>query len=138
MNKLKNLPIGLFIVIALLFSCKNNSQSNDKHTKVEVLSPTDFKEKVDNKAVQLIDVRRPEEFKAGHLKNSTNINVLGADFVKNAEATLDKNEPIYLYCRSGKRSSRASAALKEAGFPEIYDLKGGFLAWSKENLEIEK
>ena len=37
-----------------------------------------------------------------------------------------------------EQNNGAVAALKEAGFTEIYDLKGGFLAWSKENLEIEK
>lgn len=134
----KNLSISLFVVVALLFSCKNNSQNKDKSAAIEVINPIVFKAKVDNETVQLIDVRRPEEFTAGHIKNSKNINVLGTDFVKNAETTLDKDKPVYLYCRSGKRSARASKALKEAGFTEIYDLEGGFLAWSKENLEIKK
>ncbi|MDY7396225.1 rhodanese-like domain-containing protein [Aureibaculum sp. 2210JD6-5] len=110
----------------------------EQESIVEVVTPQDFKKKVDNTDVQLIDVRRPEEYKAGHLKNSKNINVLEEDFVKNAETTLDKNKPVYLYCRSGKRSEKASSKLKEAGFTKIYDMEGGFLAWSAENLEIEK
>ena len=134
---MKNLPISLFLVITLLFSCKNISQSDNKNSTVEVVSPTDFKAKVENKTVQLIDVRTPKEFVAGHLKNSKNIDVLNNNFLKQIEG-LDKTQPVYLYCRSGKRSSKASAELEDAGFTKVYDLKGGYLAWSKENLETEK
>ncbi len=134
---MKNLPISLFIAIALLFSCKNNSQSNDKNTTVEVINPTDFKAKVDNKTVQLIDVRTPEEYDAGHLKNSKNINFYEDNFMTQME-TLDKTQPVYVYCKSGGRSGKASTKLKEAGFTKVYDLDGGFLAWSKESFETEK
>ena len=48
---------------------------------------------------------------------------------------LDKNEPIYLYCRSGKRSAKAAQILKEMGFKEIYDMEGGFLNWESQGLQ---
>ena len=137
---MKNLPISLFIVIALLFSCKNNSQTtqeNKSKAKIEVVSPTDFKAKVDNADVRLVDVRTPEEYVMGHLKSSKNIDFKNDNFITQMES-LDKSQPVYIYCRSGKRSGRASLQLKKAGFTEIIDLKGGFLAWSKENLETEK
>jgi len=137
MNKLKNLPISLFVIVVLLFSCKNNSQTSDKNTSVEVISTTAFKAKVAGTDVQLVDVRTPEEFSEGHLKNSKNIDFKNDNFMAQMEK-LDKSKPLYLYCRSGNRSGKASAKLKEAGFTEIYDMKGGFLAWSKENLEIAK
>ncbi|MET2986596.1 rhodanese-like domain-containing protein [Aureibaculum conchae] len=149
---MKNSKIIMFLLGLLLVSCQEKTKQEkidettdsekivevQKEPIVKVISPEDFKNKVDKKTVQLIDVRRPKEFAEGHLKNSKNINVLGADFVKNMENAFDKNKPIYVYCKGGTRSARASTALKEAGFTEIYDLKGGFLAWSKKNLEIEK
>ena len=46
---------------------------------------------------------------------------------------FDKDEPLYIYCRSGNRSSKAAAQLTEAGFKKIIDLKGGYKAWK--NLE---
>ncbi|QCX37040.1 rhodanese-like domain-containing protein [Aureibaculum algae] len=134
---MKNLTLSLFVVITLLFSCKNSSQSNDQSTTVEVVKPVDFNAKVENNTVQLIDVRTPKEYDAGHLKSSKNINVFDKNFMTQME-TLDKTKPVYVYCKSGKRSANASSKLKAAGFTKIYDLQGGFVAWSKENLEIEK
>ncbi|RPD96420.1 rhodanese-like domain-containing protein [Aureibaculum marinum] len=132
---MKNLPISLFIVIALLFSCKNNSQNTDKNATIEVVNATDFKAKIDNaKEVQLVDVRTPKEYNTSHLKNAKNINIFDADFLTKMN-TLDKSKPVYVYCKSGKRSSNAAKKLKEAGFTKIYDLNGGILAWTKENLE---
>ena len=49
---------------------------------------------------------------------------------------FDKNKEIYVYCRSGKRSGKAAAKLKEQGFTKIYDLQGGILNWEKNNLKI--
>lgn len=134
---MKNSPIILFIVIALLFSCKNNSQGNDENATVQVVSPTDFSSKVKNAEVQLIDVRTPEEYNEGYLKNAKNINFYDANFMEKMES-LDKSKPVYVYCKSGGRSGKAATKLKKAGFSKVYDLKGGFKAWSQQNLEIEK
>ena len=46
---------------------------------------------------------------------------------------LDRDKPVYLYCRSGNRSGKASKIMDELGFKEIVDLKGGYKAWSKES-----
>jgi len=42
----------------------------------------------------------------------------------------DKDQAIYLYCRSGGRSGRALSQLKQAGFTNVHHLVGGFMAWS--------
>ena len=42
---------------------------------------------------------------------------------------LDKKKPLYIYCRSGNRSSRAAKQLAGLGFEKIYDLKGGYMKW---------
>lgn len=137
---MKNISISLFLIIIFLFSCKNNT-SQDANIKgdntVEVVSPSDFNAKMNNTNVQLIDVRTPKEYNAGHLTKAKNINFFESDFITKMEE-LDKSKPVYLYCRSDKRSGRAAAILRSAGFKKIYDLDGGFLAWSKEKLQIEK
>ncbi len=51
---------------------------------------------------------------------------------------LNKDEPLYIYCRSGNRSGKAASKLKELGFKEVYDLQGGVLDWKKKNLELIK
>ena len=43
---------------------------------------------------------------------------------------LDKTKPLLLYCRSGNRSGKAGKIATNLGFKEIYDLEGGYSAWS--------
>ena len=79
-------------------------------------------------------MRTQDEYGEDHLKTAQNICVTDDDF-KEKVAKLDKNEPIYLYCRSGKRSAKAAQILKEMGFKEIYDMEGGFLNWESQGLQ---
>ena len=76
----------------------------------------------------LVDVRTHDEYNGGYIENSLNIDYLSNDFSKNVKK-LDKNTPIVLYCRSGKRSSRSANILSKLGFNEVYNLQGGILDW---------
>jgi rhodanese-related sulfurtransferase len=76
----------------------------------------------------LIDIRTPKEFDQGNIKGSKNINFFDSNFEAQM-LQLDKEKPLYIYCRSGARSAKASKQLKEMGFQEIYDINGGFLNW---------
>ena len=98
----------------------------------EVVDIPTFKSKIDGGNVKLIDVRRPEEFAAGHIEGATNINVLDSSFKDKIQEFAQTNETVLLYCKSGKRSARASKQMQDLGYNIIYDLKGGYLAWSKE------
>jgi|TARA_B100000929_G_scaffold280241_1_gene258065 rhodanese-related sulfurtransferase len=80
-----------------------------------------------NSAV-LVDVRTHDEYNSGYIENSLNIDYLSNDFSENVEK-LDKNTPIVLYCRSGRRSSLSANKLSKLGFKEIYNLEGGILDW---------
>jgi len=64
---------------------------------------------------QLVDVRTPAEYAAGHLEGAINIDIYSPDFEKRL-AALDKNAPLYLYCRSGARSGQAMSTAKSLGF----------------------
>lgn len=95
---------------------------------VSLKDPAQFKKEIQNKKVQLVDVRTPKEFKAGAIKNADNIDFLADGFVEKF-TNYDKTKPIYIYCRSGNRSGQAAKKLSKAGFEHIVDLKGGYLAW---------
>ena len=127
------------IIVACLFlgliSC--NSQEKKENLIIDV-NVVEFKQLITKEKVQLIDVRTPEEFKAGHIKNAKLINFFDSDFKEQSTKILDKNKPVYVYCRSGGRSAKAAEKYKEAGFTKVYNLLGGFNAWSAKNLEIEK
>lgn len=97
---------------------------------VSVLSVPEFKKVITDKNIQLVDVRTPEEYAQGHIDGALNINVNSGDFSALIGKQLDKNKPVAVYCRSGVRSQTASGVLKDLGFKKIYDLKGGFIAWS--------
>jgi len=126
--------IVLVSVIALgllLQSC--NTRSKD----VEMVSALQVYEAVYGEdSLQLIDVRTPEEYNVSHLKTAQNICISHPDFEAKVKK-LDKNKPVYVYCKSGGRSAKASKKLKELGFTKVYDLQGGITSWEKEGLEIQ-
>lgn len=76
---------------------------------------------------QLIDVREPNEFDAGHVLGARNI-PLSQMKMRMKEIRPDK--PVYLYCQSGMRSGRAAQVLHRKGYKELSHLKGGFKKWS--------
>ncbi len=80
------------------------------------------------KGYTLVDVRTPEEFSQGAIAGAKNISVTSFNFP--LEITkLDKEKPVLIYCKSGSRSARAAVAMKALGFDQIYELKGGYMAW---------
>lgn len=122
----------LFALTTVLFftACKENSIAQE----IKVLTPTKFHDAMaKNKDIQIVDARTEAEFEEGHLQNALNIDVLETDFITKAEK-LDLEKPVYIYCRSGKRSTKAALILKDAGFKEIYDMQGGYLLWESEGL----
>ena len=81
------------------------------------------------KRYQLIDVRTPDEFMAGHIDGAKNINVKSSEFLDKIR-TLTKEDTLLIYCRSGSRSAIASNLMDSLGFKKIYDLRGGYLNWT--------
>ncbi len=76
----------------------------------------------------LLDVRTPEEFQKGHLERAVNINWYDTDFAEQVKS-LDKDKPIYVYCKLGGRSEAASKVLDSLGFKNVVDLTGGYDAF---------
>ncbi len=89
------------------------------------LGPADFVARRDADA-PILDVRTPAEFAAGHLAGATNVDVNAPDFQAQVEALgLPADGPVYLYCRSGTRSGRATGILREMGHTGAVNA-GGF------------
>ena len=71
--------------------------------------------------VKVVDVRTADEFAAGHVPGAVNIPF---DELPRRHAEVGPpSAPVLLYCRSGRRSSIATATLREKGFTRIYDLQ---------------
>ncbi len=110
----------------------NKTLETEKHIDggIYILSKTEFAKAIEKKGVQLIDVRTPSEYHEGTIKDAQLIDYKQPKTFDSKFATLDKDKPLYLFCRSGARSQAAAKKLVEMGFKEIYDLEGGYLNWA--------
>ncbi|MDG3580845.1 rhodanese-like domain-containing protein [Galbibacter pacificus] len=111
---------SIFIVFLLMATQFTFSQVQDEDI-------TEFKNELSENDM-LLDVRTPKEYQEGYIKDAININVKSDDFVEKV-SRLDKNANIYLYCKAGGRSAKASEKLAALGFKNIHNLDGGFDAW---------
>lgn len=103
--------------------------------KAVMVTPEEMQNILHLEDVQLIDVRTPEEYNEGHIKNSQNIDYKSPTFGEDI-LVLDKTKPVIVYCKSGKRSGNSSKILKKAGFVIVYDLEGGILEWKEQGHEV--
>ncbi|AYA77000.1 MULTISPECIES: rhodanese-like domain-containing protein [Robertmurraya] len=92
---------------------------------VKTLNEQQFREGY--RKAQLIDVREPNEYEAGHILGARNI-PLSQFKMRMKEIRPDK--PVYLYCQSGMRSGRAAQTLYRKGYKDLSHLEGGFKKWS--------
>ena len=89
----------------------------------------------DLKAVQVLDVRAPQEWSSGRIPNAKHIYL--PDLPKRM-GELNKKVPVATYCGTGYRASIASSLLKQAGFEDVRNVPGSWIAWIKAELPIEK
>ena len=66
---------------------------------------------------QLVDVRPKQEFQSGHINGARNINM---QMIMRSFHQLRKDQPIYLYCNTGRKSSKAAIFLRTKGYYELY------------------
>jgi rhodanese-related sulfurtransferase len=89
------------------------------------------------KAPLIIDVRGEDEFLAGRIPGARLIpHTEMGNYVDSLSAY--KDEPILLYCRSGKRSGEAAAVLEKAGFSKVQVLDGSFPGWEAAGHKVQK
>lgn len=132
MKRFLQLIPALCVSVFAFFSCGN--RSNGKYTN---LPADDFERLIEDDNVQCVDVRTVAEYSEGHIPGSLNINILDERFVSDADELLDKNHPVAVYCKSGRRSRNAAEKLTKEGFT-VYNLDKGIEGWKKEGKYIEK
>lgn len=77
----------------------------------------------------LLDVREPSEWAIARLPGAT---LIPLGDLANRMGELPKNKKLVVHCKSGGRSAKAVGALRDAGFPDTWNVTGGINAWSKE------
>lgn len=85
----------------------------------------------------ILDVRKPDEFAAGHVPGATNIphtEIAG----RLAELGADRHKELVVYCESGRRAAIAQGILEKAGFTKVRHLEGDMRSWRERGLPREE
>ncbi len=92
---------------------------------------------INQRDAAVVDVRPAAEYAKGHIINAVNVPMNG---FKKQTAALSRyrDGPVIVNCRSGSQSQAACHILRKAGFNEVYNLKGGILAWESANLPLTR
>ena len=110
----------------MLTGCAGAS-NNQTNTYRQISMDEAMKMMAEERGYIILDVRRPDEFAAGHIPNAINV---PNETIGTAEISElpDKNQLIMVYCRSGRRSKEASEKLVKLGYTNIVEF-GGILDW---------
>jgi rhodanese-related sulfurtransferase len=147
--KIRNLFI-LIAAVLISISCKSDASKSEVQegaTTANLVTPSQNSVKnisaaevktlmLDNLEIEILDVRTPGEYGAGHLKKSENVDFLGSEFLKNIE-NLDPNKTYLVYCAVGGRSNKAAQLMQKQGFNSVYNSKEGFSALKKVGIEVD-
>ena len=117
-----------FLLLLLLPSCAGENKTSAGST---VLPVEEYAQNLNSDTTAyLIDVRTPEEYAEGHIEGAVLMNVMEEQAFLAGIDTLDASHTYYIYCRSGRRSQKASGLMSERGL-KVVDLQGGYTAWQK-------
>ena len=101
------------------------------------VSASDFNKVINLKNINIIDIRTPQEYNSGHMKESINIDWYKRNFKEKIQR-FAKDKPIAIYCRSGNRTSKATNVLHAMGFKEVINLTNGINDWNRNSLPLER
>ncbi len=85
----------------------------------------------------ILDVRTPMEFSQGHIDGAELLPIRELQYRVN-ELASHRDEPVFIYCRSGNRSTVAAKILMDQGFERVYNLRYGIIDWAKAGLPVTK
>lgn len=116
------LVIHIVAAVLLLSSCGASYKQISQEEAMQMMQ--------ENTDYLIVDVRRPDEFAEGHIKDA--INVPNEDITDGMPELLpDKDQLLLIYCRSGNRSKEASRKLVDIGYTNVYEF-GGINTWEGE------
>ncbi len=123
----------VILLVAFLAFAGITGYGGNEMSRYEKISPEEAKLMMGHDHVLVVDVRRPEEYKEGHIPGAVLVTneTIGTTLPKELP---DKKATLLVYCRSGVRSKQASQKLVRLGYEKVYDF-GGIISWP---YEIEK
>ncbi len=143
MSIAKRLPIlGLIIAALLLAACGGDSDPSEGIGRAQTVpggsytnvSVAELRQMLAKKDFLLINTHIPFEGDIGETDRSIPYDQIGD---RAAKLLPDKDAKIVLYCRSGTMSTEAAQTLVRLGYPAVYELDGGMIAWERASLPLE-
>ena len=119
----------IFIGSVLLLGCSSNSQSFIN------LNPIEFQKAIEKEGGIILDVRTPQEVSSGAIENASTIDFYDQDFERKI-SKIQKDKTVFVYCKSGGRSSQAANLLVKSGQAKVVNLNGGIMAWQATQLPL--
>ena len=129
------------IVVFFLSGCETSRTTMDTppptkpSAAVMDISPAEAAPKTQQAYAQFVDVRTEFEYKAEHADRAINIPL--EELAANLDR-IEKNEPVYIICETGRRSKEAAEMLVSKGYPMVYNVEGGMTVWRAEKLPMAK
>ncbi len=130
MTYIKFFTAHTVLLLFLTFSGYTFSQGGE-------LTAKSFYDSIQKNKPQLLDVRTANEYNQGHIAGSFQADWNNFEQFKERVASLDKHQPLYIYCLAGGRSAAAQKWLMKEGFERVFNLQGGMNAWNLEDLPVE-
>jgi thioredoxin len=119
----------ILIGSVLLLGCNSNSQSFIN------LNPIEFQTAIKKEGGIILDVRTPQEVSSGAIENASTIDFYDHNFERKI-SKIQKEKTVYVYCKSGGRSSQAAKLLVKSGQAKVVNLSGGIMAWQATQLPL--
>jgi adenylyltransferase/sulfurtransferase len=96
---------------------------------VPEITVNELKQKLDNsEGINVLDVREPHEYEVANI----GVRLIPLGELPQRLAELEQDDILAIHCKTGARSARAVKLLQDAGFQNVYNVKGGITAWSEE------
>jgi len=128
-----NFPLFLGLAIVLGLLAQNLWAS---FTNKAAVDPARATELINREDALVVDVRAMADYAKGHIINAINIPSNG--FKDQLHQLKDKGQAIIVVCNNGATSGSICKLLRTNGFENIYELKGGMMAWTGVNLPVSK
>ncbi len=126
------------VLLITIASCDAPKKTESQVENIAISAAVDLVKNY--KSIVVLDVRTPEEYAAGHIEGSVNINIAEDSFSKQA-AKLDHDKTYIVHCAANVENGRAAKSmtiLKNLGFKNLLNLEGGIVAWEKGGLSLIK
>lgn len=128
---MKLIQLSIVMMLTALTSCQSQPG------KIVTLDALSFSNKIkENPGSMILDVRTAGEFAGGYIPKAVNVDINTGAFQTYVDK-LDKKKTYFVYCLGGGRSRSAAEYMRKSGFTSVFDLRGGIMAWTGQNLPIE-